>query len=88
MKKMRIMLWDAALFQFGANILGLTELDELQELQVSDGRPLNSETVGYFVSLLYHMALLRPSVSCKVKCSQGVANQADIFSSFNRLLRD
>ena len=88
MKKLGIMLLEVNNFQFGANILGLTELDELQEIEISDGRPLNSETAGYFASLLYHMALLRPSVSCKVKCSQGVANQAEIFSYLKGLLRD
>ena len=68
------------------NILGLVELDCLQELTLDCGKPFDEDTTGYLASLMYHMVLLRPCVSCRVPSNAGPVDPVDQLSKFRALM--
>lgn len=86
MKELHVIVLSANESQFDLNILGLTQLDCLEELILGYGRPFDRDTAGYLGSLMYHMALLRPSVSCSMPCHEGHANPKDQLSNVKVLL--
>lgn len=86
MKELRLIMLSADEFQADLNILGITDLECLQELIFGYDKPSDGDTAGYLASLMYHMALLQPCVSCRVPCHQGYAYPIDQLANYKAML--